>query len=124
MKRLLILMLAAGALMSVTQASQAYGYYGHGYYGHGYYGHGYYHGYNHGWYGGPNVVIGVSPWAPPPVYYGPPPVVYVTPPPPQTYVEKTPTYAYYCQNPAGYYPRVPRCSRGWMKVVVGDPAPR
>lgn len=116
MKRLLMLMLAASALMSVSQSSLAYGYYGHDYYGHGYY---------RGWYGGPNVVIGVSPWGPPPpVYYGPPPVVYVTPPAPQTYVEKTPTYAYYCQNPAGYYPRVPSCSRGWMKVVVGDPASR
>ncbi|MGC6388850.1 hypothetical protein ACMV8I_14485 [Ewingella sp. S1.OA.A_B6] len=110
MKRLLMLILAAVTLMSVTQASMAYGYYGHGYYRHGY---------NHGWYGGPNVVIGV-PWGPPPpIYYAPPPVVYVTPPQPQVYVEKTPNYAYYCQDPAGYYPRVPRCSRGWMKVVVG-----
>ncbi len=110
MKRLLMLILAAGALMSVTQASMAYGYYRHGY--------------NHGWYGGPNVIIG-GPWGPPPpIYYDPPPVIYVTPAQPQTYVEKPPSYAYYCQNPAGYYPHVPRCSRGWMKVVVGDSAPR
>jgi len=115
MKRLLLLLLAAGALMSVVPTSFAYGYYGHGYYGHGYY---------HGWYGGPRVIIG-GPWGPPPpVYYGPPPVVYVTPPQPQTYVEKTPDYAYYCQNPAGYYPHVQRCARGWMKVVVGDNSPR
>jgi hypothetical protein len=111
MKRLLLLMLTAGALMSASSASFAYGYYGHGYYG-------------RGWYGGPRVVVGI-PWGPPPpVYYGPPPVVYVAPAQPQTYVEKTPNYAYYCQNPAGYYPQVPRCARGWMKVVVGDSAPR
>ena len=121
MKRLLLLMLTAGALMSASSASFAYGYYGHGYYGHGYYGHGYYgHGYYHGgyyrggWYG-PDVVIGI----PPPVYYGPPAVVYAAPPQPQTYVEKPPAYAYYCQNPAGYYPQVPACPRGWMKVVAG-----
>ena len=121
MKRLLLLMLTAGVLMSVSSASFAYGYYGQGYYGHGYYGHGYYRhgGYGRGWYG-PNVVIGI----PPPVYYPPPPVVYGAPAQPQTYVEKTPNYAYYCQNPAGYYPRVPACPRGWMKVVVGDSAPR
>ena len=116
MKRLLLLMLTAGALMSASSASFAYGYYGHGYYGHGYYGHGYYHGgyYRGGWYG-PNVVFGI----PPPVYYGPPAVVYAAPPQPQTYVEKPPAYAYYCQNPAGYYPQVPACPRGWMKVVAG-----
>ncbi|MBU9856548.1 hypothetical protein J1778_14810 [Rahnella sp. H11b] len=114
MKRLLLLMLTAGALMSASSASFAYGYYGHGYYGHGY-GHGYYHGgYYRGWYG-PDVVIGI----PPPVYYGPPAVVYAAPPQPQTYVEKPPAYAYYCQNPAGYYPQVPACPRGWMKVVAG-----
>jgi len=44
-------------------------------------------------------------------------VVYVTPPPPQTYIEKPPSYAYYCRRPAGYYPQVPRCPDGWMKVV-------
>lgn len=87
MKRLLLLMLTAGALMSASSASFAYGYYGHGYYGHG--------------------------------YYGPPAVVYAAPPQPQTYVEKPPAYAYYCQNPAGYYPQVPACPRGWMKVVAG-----
>jgi hypothetical protein len=110
MKRLLLLMLTAGTLMSASFASFAYGYYGHGYY--------------HGGYGGPRIIVGI-PWGPPPpVYYGPPPVVYVTPAQPQTYVEKTPDYAYYCQNPAGYYPHVQRCPRGWMKVVVGDSAPR
>ncbi|MFO6296855.1 hypothetical protein [Rahnella selenatireducens] len=116
MKRLLLLMLTAVALMSASSASFAYGYYAHGYYSHGYYG--------HGWYGGPRVIVGI-PWGPPPpVYYGPPPVVYVAPAQPQAYVEKTPNYAYYCQNPAGYYPQVQRCARGWMKVVVSDSAPR
>jgi hypothetical protein len=119
MKKVMLLMLAAGALMSASAASFAHGYYGHGYYGHGYYGHGYY---GHGYYG-PNVVIGI-PWGPPPVYYTPPPVVYVAPPPPQNYIEKAPNYAYYCRRPAGYYPQVARCPEGWMKVVTDGPTSR
>lgn len=104
MKKRILLMASAGVLMTASAAAFAHGYYGHGYYRHGYY------------YGGPRVVIGV-PWGPPPLYYPPPPVVYVTPPPPQTYIEKPPSYAYYCRRPAGYYPQVPRCPDGWMKVV-------
>jgi len=77
MKKVMLLMLATGALMAASTASFAHGYYGHGYYGHGYYGHGYY---------GPRVVIGI-PWGPPPVYYAPPPVVYVAPSPPQNYIK-------------------------------------
>ena len=111
MKKVMLLMLAAGALMSASAASFAHGYYGHGYYGHGYYGHGYY---GHGYYG-PNVVIGI-PWGPPPVY--------VAPPPPQNYIEKAPNYAYYCRRPAGYYPQVARCPDGWMKVVTDGPTSR
>lgn len=115
MKKLILSIAAAGVLMTASAASFAHGYYyGHGYYGHGYYGRGYY---------GPNVVIGI-PWGPPPVYYAPPPVVYVTPPPPQTYIEKTPNYAYYCRRPAGYYPQVARCPDGWMKVVPDSPVSR
>jgi hypothetical protein len=26
-------------------------------------------------------------------------------------------YWYYCENPAGYYPYVQSCSKGWMQVV-------
>ena len=36
-------------------------------------------------------------------------------------------YLYYCQDPAGFYPQVPLCSMGWLKVVPegapGRPAP-
>ncbi|BEM77823.1 hypothetical protein SME38J_19260 [Serratia marcescens] len=111
MKKRILLMAVAGVLMTASAAAFAHGYYGHGYYRHGYY------------YGGPHVVIGV-PWGPPPLYYPPPPVVYVTPPPPQTYIEKPPSYAYYCRRPAGYYPQVPRCPDGWMKVVPDVPLSR
>lgn len=119
MKKVMLLMLATGALMAASTASFAHGYYGHGYYGHGYYGHGYY---GHGYYG-PRVVIGI-PWGPPPVYYAPPPVVYVAPSPPQNYIERAPAYAYYCRRPAGYYLQVARCPDGWMKVVPDSSASR
>ena len=26
-------------------------------------------------------------------------------------------YVYYCPNPAGYYPQVPTCAAGWLRVV-------
>ncbi len=26
-------------------------------------------------------------------------------------------YSYYCPDPAGYYPQVPACARGWLRVV-------
>lgn len=33
-------------------------------------------------------------------------------------------YLYYCPNPAGYYPQVPSCAAGWLKVVPqGAPGP-
>jgi hypothetical protein len=31
-------------------------------------------------------------------------------------------YSYYCNDPAGYYPDVPSCPNGWLRVVPGDPA--
>src|SRR5271165_3164262 len=35
-----------------------------------------------------------------------------------------PAYLYYCPDPAGYYPQVPSCSKGWMRVLPpGTPGP-
>ncbi|QII38573.1 hypothetical protein G3M83_13280 [Rouxiella badensis] len=95
--------------LGASSVSQAYPYH-HG-------------GYRGGW-GGPRVVVGVGPywgpdpyyWGPPP-YYGPPPVVYVTPPAPQVYVQKPASASYYCHNPVGYYPQIPRCPTGWQKLA-------
>ena len=36
---------------------------------------------------------------------------YVQPP------QQDPDYWYYCEDPRGYYPYVPDCPGGWMKVV-------
>jgi hypothetical protein len=36
---------------------------------------------------------------------------------PPAYTEQDPGYRYYCTNPPGYYPSVPNCSTGWLKVV-------
>ncbi|MDQ9125188.1 hypothetical protein RDT67_01960 [Serratia fonticola] len=114
MKKVMALLLCLGGLMSASSPSFAYGYYGHGYYEHGYYGPHYY---------GPPVILDV-PLGPPPVYYEAPPTVYVAPAPSQTYVEKAPNYAYYCRSPAGYYPQIPRCASGWLKVVPDAAPPR
>jgi len=40
-------------------------------------------------------------------YYPPPP------PPPR----RRPAYYYYCRHPEGYYPRVPNCPSGWLRVL-------
>ncbi|WP_279024739.1 hypothetical protein [Gibbsiella quercinecans] len=72
------------------------------------------------------------PWGPPFVPWGeviidypppPPHVIYVEPPHPQAWVEKAPHYRYYCPDPAGYYPQIARCPRGWMKVVADHAQP-
>ncbi|ACS87293.1 hypothetical protein [Musicola paradisiaca] len=64
------------------------------------------------WYPGPVVVVTPDPG---------PPVIYTQPAPAPVWVEKTPTYRYYCPDPAGYYPKIGRCPKGWMKVVADKP---
>ncbi|WJV63017.1 hypothetical protein PCO86_02480 [Pectobacteriaceae bacterium CE70] len=64
------------------------------------------------WYPGPVVVVRPDPG---------PRVIYAPPPQPQVWVEKTPTYHYYCRHPTGYYPKIARCPSGWMKVVSDKP---
>ena len=54
-----------------------------------------------------------------PVYADPvysPPVAYSEPSQP-VYTQQDPGYRYYCPDPAGYYPSIQNCSRGWLKVV-------
>lgn len=38
-------------------------------------------------------------------------------------VQAVPSYHYYCRNPAGYYPYVPRCLVPWQRVDAGMPPP-
>jgi hypothetical protein len=121
----------------------------HGYYGSGYYG-GYYGGYNSGYYGGywgPSVGIyygGLGYWGgwpygwgwgygygyPYAYPYGYSSAVVNTTPVPQTYIQQdaapaqdtpTPSFWYYCNKPAGYYPHVQGCSHPWMKVIPQAP---
>jgi hypothetical protein len=33
-------------------------------------------------------------------------------------------YAYYCTSPAGYYPQVQTCAKGWLKVVPESSPPQ
>ena len=65
---------------------------------------------------GPVIVIApLSPdFYPPP----PPPHREVAAPQPPVWVEKSQGFQYYCPDPAGYYPKVPMCPKGWMKVVA------
>ena len=43
---------------------------------------------------------------------------YPPPPPPR------PAYYYYCRDPEGYYPRIPNCPSGWLRVLPpGDGPP-
>ena len=70
------------------------------------------------------VVDGVWYWYPTPVYpypdpYTPPVIVQV---PPVTQAQPQAPVWYYCEQPAGYYPYVPKCSSGW-KTVSATPPP-
>ena len=76
---------------------------------------------------GPGIVVG------PPVLVGPPVVVAPSYPAPVV-VEPAPVYQeqpqtaarqywYYCQDPAGYYPYVKECPRGWQPVSPTPNAP-
>jgi hypothetical protein len=111
-----------------------------GWYRGGYGWHGNYYGYR-GWYGWPYYNFGLyigapfgywAPWYYPywsaayPYYYptgayAAPAAAYVDPGP-STYVERDPGYRYYCRDPAGFYPDVPTCATGWLKVLP-DSAP-
>ncbi len=53
-----------------------------------------------------------------------PPVIiereYYPPPPPPRPVAR---FYYYCRNPEGYYPQVPSCPGGWLRVLPSDDGP-
>ena len=116
MRKFILFALTAMSLLAASSASYAWG--------------------HRGFYGPTiGIGIGVDPfyYGPGPYYYGPPPVYYAPQPivvaPPDTYVERdasaqAPDYRYYCANPAGYYPQIPRCPKGWLKVVPDDSQPR
>ena len=54
---------------------------------------------------------------PPPVVYGPEP----------TYIEQAPapeeSYRYFCPDSRAYYPEVPECPSGWLRVLPGGAGP-
>ena len=134
MKKFILLVFTAMGLLVASSTSYAQVHGGHAGGGHG--GHGGFYGHR-GFYG-PRFGISIGdpffygPW---PYYYGPPPVYYApqpfyVDPGPETYIERDdgsalgPDYRYYCANPAGYYPQIPRCPKGWLKVVPDDSPPR
>ena len=67
------------------------------------------------------VVAGVWYFYPAPIYPYPdpyePPLAVPAPPP------ATPQFWYYCPDPSGYYPYVPRCSTDWQPVPPTPSAP-
>lgn len=131
MKKHLLIILAAtsmliGTCLPLPAAPAAHG--GHGGY-RGHVGHGW-----HSWHGryyGPDVWVGPGWWGPYYPYY--PYYRFYTypftiaPEESETYAQpepqKEPVYRYYCRNPKGYYPGVPRCPSGWLKVVPSPPPP-
>ena len=53
-----------------------------------------------------------------------PPVIvereyYPPPPPPRRRVR----FYYFCRNPEGYYPQVPSCPGGWLRVLPSEDGP-
>ncbi len=76
------------------------------------------------------VFLGPGWWGPYPYPYYPyysyypyyPPSSVIIQQPPEISVQpapqtEAPSYMYYCKDPQGYYPTIPRCPNGWMKVV-------
>lgn len=101
------------------------------------------HGRWHGGHGGHRTQFGFyfggplyDPWYrpfPPPVYYEPRTVIIEREPP--VYIQREPAPVqpqaqaaaptwYYCTNPAGYYPHVPRCNQQWVPVDPSTLPPR
>jgi len=121
MKKFILLALTAMSLLAASSSSFAWGYGHRGFYG-------------------PTIGIGIGVgdpfyYGPGPYYYAPPPPVYYAPPPvyvepQQTYVERAdasaaaPDFRYFCASAGGYYPQVPSCPKGWMKVVPDNSQPR
>ena len=73
---------------------------------------------------GPGVVVGPSVVVAPPVYVPSYPAPVVVEPSAPVYQQQPQTAQqswYYCQDPAGYYPYVQQCPRGWQPV---SPTPR
>lgn len=72
------------------------------------------HGGRDGWWWivGLNWYLYPGPVYPYPNPYFPPPAVALAPP----VSDAAPPYWYYCANPAGYYPYVPRCFGRWQRV--------
>jgi hypothetical protein len=74
--------------------------------------------------GGGGVFIGTGPWWWGPPYYPPPywfdqPVFFGEP---IEYIQPSPPYWYYCEDPPGYYPYVPQCTTPW-RPIPSIPAP-
>ncbi|MBN2752371.1 MAG: hypothetical protein JXQ84_06650, partial [Rhodospirillaceae bacterium] len=64
------------------------------------------------------VVGGLWYFYPAPIYPHPDPYT-----PPGAVVAPSSQYAYYCANPAGYYPSVAQCLMPWQMVSLTAPAP-
>lgn len=133
MKKLMILWLTALALIFSGAASPAFARNNGGFHGGGFHGGGaQFHGGGMRYGGGPQahhgfhrfrdfhgrgvIVIG-GPFFWDPYYYDP--ALY---PVGSVYIAPDGNYSYYCNDPAGYYPEVPSCPSGWLRVVPGDPA--
>lgn len=117
MKKLALLWLTGVVLLGGINGVACAGSRGHGFHG----GHGFRHG-HHGHGGAHFGFFFGAPlfWDPYPYYYPYRPPVYIERQP-QTYIQQSSNYWYYCRNPSGYYPYVQNCPMGWMQVVPQTP---
>ncbi|GAC1335546.1 MAG: hypothetical protein NVSMB28_32850 [Collimonas sp.] len=134
MKRFTVLWFAVAALMLGAASDFAVAE-NHGFQGHGGGFHGNASGMNHGgmnrgggmearhgfhrfhdFHGRTRIIIG-GPFFWPPIYYDP---AFYPGPSSLMYVPPGADFSYYCTDPAGYYPDVPSCPGGWLRVVPGD----
>ncbi len=128
MKRFTVLWFAVTALMlsaaSGSALAQNQGFHGHGggFHGNagGFHGGGMQarHGFHrfNDFHGRSRIIIG-GPFFWPPVYYDP---AFYPGPASLMYVPPGADFSYYCNAPAGYYPEVPSCPSGWLRVVPGE----
>jgi hypothetical protein len=126
----------SGGSHSWKGGGHGHGWYGGGWYrpwGFGGYGHGYWYPHHWSvWVGGPVYWgAGYGPYYGPyvsvyPYAYGAPPV-YADAGPPVYRQKPGPAFQYYCTDPPGYYPDIPKCNTDWLQVVprgTQPPPPR
>lgn len=135
-----LVILLISASLNTPALARGYGHRGSDYYGGGNYGDGQYGG---GYYGGGSGGNGFGYYGPsygygqgyyggyyPPYYGGGYPSTVPMPSTPPLYIQENQQpsaqnfqagYWYYCDNPAGYYPKIRQCNNDWQQIAPSPP---